>query len=86
MNASIVRIINSDIRSVRQYLDLASRTIQRAESTLQAEQITATQQERIELALVADQCRAEYKLIDRAIDGMQGVDTITEPEVSACIS
>jgi wyosine [tRNA(Phe)-imidazoG37] synthetase (radical SAM superfamily) len=86
MNTTILRGINSDITSIRQYLGLASRTADRALSTIQIEQVTATPEERQELERIADQCRAERKLINAALDGIQGVDKINIPEAAACIS
>ena len=87
-NQTLMRAEN-DIDTVKQYLNLAARVMQRAISTLQAERLTATQARRDELDRVADQSAAELTLIERAHDGMQGIDTAVlkmEEEAAACIS
>ena len=89
MNETITRNIAMDIESVGQYLNLASRTINRAIATIQVEMLSASPQEHQELLALQDQCKAELRLIDHAHDGTQGIDTDflkTGQEAAACIS
>ena len=89
MNTTITRNIAMDIDSVRQYIDLASRTMNRAIGAIHAEMIPASPQEHQELLALQDQCKAELRLIDHAHAGHQGIDTDflkAVKEAASCIS
>ena len=64
-----------DLESVHHYLTIASRLMQHVIMDLQTERMTAEPTRRDELNQIADQCGDELKLINRAYDGMQGIDT-----------
>ncbi|QBG47841.1 hypothetical protein EGM51_10715 [Verrucomicrobia bacterium S94] len=81
---AITHGIEVDIDSVRQYLDLASRTLNRAMGSAQAERFRATTEEREELDRLIDQCKAEQQLISHACDAHQGIDISFIKNARAC--
>lgn len=66
--------IAQDIESVKQYLNLASRTMNRTISACSVEMLSAKPDEHRDLLRLQDQCRAVVGLIDHAHDAHQGID------------
>jgi hypothetical protein len=75
MNTEIIRGIASDIDRARQFLDLATRTLERAQRSLCHLTFGATGEEREQVIRLADQVKAARKRADQAHDGAGLIDT-----------